>query len=91
MDALIELTRASDLERKYFVAFLKGLMSIKYADLFTKVAEANGEEPPEVMDLDFLYSNLFNQEMTSADTFNFLVENGLKLISDMLEQNLSRD
>ncbi len=80
MDNLIDLSRAADLDRKYFVAFLKGLMSIKYADLFAKVARANSEDAPEVMDLDFLYSNLFNQEITSPDVFNKLVESGLKLI-----------
>jgi hypothetical protein len=60
MENLIDLSRAADLDRKYFVAFLKGLMSMKYADLFAKMAESNGEEPPEVMDLNFLYNNLFN-------------------------------
>ena len=43
------------------------------------------------MDLDFLYSNLFNQEVTSADTFNHLVEQGLKLIAALLEINLPRN
>jgi hypothetical protein len=91
MDNLIDLRAAADLDRKYFVAFLKGLTSMKYAFQFAKMASENGEDAPEVMDLDFLYSNLFNQEMTSADSFNKLVENGLKLIKDLLEQNLARD
>ena len=91
MDSQIELSRASDLDRKYLVAFFKGLVSIKYADLFAKVAKANNEEAPEVMDLDFLYSNLFNQEVTPPEVFNQLVESGLRLIEDLLEQNLPKE
>lgn len=70
MENVIDLNAASDLERKYFLAFLKSLASIRYRGLFEKLAAANKEEAPEHMDLDFLYSNLFNPEMTPADTFN---------------------
>lgn len=77
MDNKIDLSAGADLDRKYFTAFLKGLVSIKYKEIFAKLAKANKDEEAaadDVMDLDFLYSNLFNQEVTSADTFNYLVE-----------------
>lgn len=91
METLIDLQVAADIDRKYFTAFLKGLAGIKYKNLLTKVALANGEEAPEVMELDFLYTNLFNPDVTSADDFNALVESGLRVISDMLEQNMTKD
>lgn len=43
MDNKIDLTKGADLDKKYFTAFLKGLMSIKYKDLFAKVARANND------------------------------------------------
>lgn len=94
MDNKIDLSQGADIERKYFTAFLKGLVSIKYKDLYAKVARASKDEDAaqeDVMDLDFLYSNLFNQERTSADTFNHLVEQGLKLIASLLELNMPRN
>lgn len=91
METLIDLQVAADIERKYFTAFLKGLAGIKYRDLLSKLAVANGEEVPEPMELDFLYSNLFNPDVTSADDFNSLVESGLRVISDLLEQNMNKD
>ena len=62
--------------------------------MYAKLAKASNDEEAEkeeVMDLDFLYSNLFNQDVTSADTFNNLVENGIKLIQSLLELNLPRN
>jgi len=43
------------------------------------------------MDLEFLYANLFDPDQFSADTFNQLVENGMHVISDLLEMNLSKE
>jgi len=43
------------------------------------------------MTLEFLYSNLFDPATVNADTFNQLVENGMRLISDLLEKNPSKD
>ena len=55
MEHTINLRAAGDLERKYFLAFLKGLSGIKFRDSFAKVAKSNGEEAPEVIELEFLY------------------------------------
>lgn len=43
------------------------------------------------MDLEFLYANLFDPNQFSADTFNQLVENGIKVIADLLEMNMSKE
>jgi hypothetical protein len=43
------------------------------------------------MTLEFLYSNLFDPASVSADTFNQLVENGMRLIAELLEKNPSKD
>lgn len=37
MENGINLEFAGDLDRKYFLAFLKGLAQIKYKDLYTKL------------------------------------------------------
>ncbi len=50
-----------------------------------------GEPVDAQMDLEFLYSNLFDQNVTSADAFNHLVENGMQVIATLLELNLSKD
>jgi hypothetical protein len=42
------------------------------------------------MELDFLYSNLFDSNLTPADTFNTLVENSMRVISDLLKINASK-
>jgi hypothetical protein len=91
MDNVINLEAASDLDRKYFLAFLKGLAQIKYKDLYTKLKIKEGEALDAQMDLEFLYSNLFDPEQFSADTFNQLVENGMRVIADLLEMNMSRE
>ena len=53
---------AGDLDRKYFLAFLKGLSQIKFKDAYKKVREQKslqygntGEEEDEDVDLGFLY------------------------------------
>ena len=81
------MTAASDLDRKFFLAFLKGLASIKYEGLLAQVASANNESVPDLMDIEFLYSNLFNPNVNAAETFNNLVENCMRVISDLLESN----
>lgn len=90
MENLIDLRAGADLERKYFTAFLKGLASIKYRALFAKLAASQHEEEPDVMQLDFLYGNLFDPTITTADTFNQLVEAGLRLLAELLELNVAR-
>jgi len=37
MENQIQLEAAADIDRKYLLAFLKGLCSIKYKDLYTKL------------------------------------------------------
>ena len=91
MDNVINLEVAADLDRKYFLAFLKGLAQIKYKDLITKLKIKEGEALDAQMDLEFLYNNLFDPELFSADKFNQLVENGMHVIADLLEMNMSRD
>jgi len=41
---MINFDAASDLDRKYLLAFLKGLCQIKYRDLYTKLNKRNNEE-----------------------------------------------
>lgn len=67
---MINLEEAGDMDRKYLLAFLKGLCQIKYRDFYAKLRQREGDEADESMDLEFLYSNLFNQDQTSAETFN---------------------
>ena len=64
MEGLIDLEMAGDLDRKYFLAFLKGLSTIKFKDAFKKVKEAKAkqysgsgqvEDDEEDVDLGFLY------------------------------------
>ena len=55
---------AGGMDKKYFYAFIKGLMGIKYKDLFLKSKDI---EVDDSLDLQFLYSNLFNSSETSLD------------------------
>ena len=91
MDNLINLELAGDMDRKYFLAFLKGLCQIKYKDLYTKLKIKEGEALDAQMDLEFLYSNLFDPDQFSADQFNQLVESGMRVIADLLEMNMSKE
>ena len=43
------------------------------------------------MDLETLYSMLFNEQVTGPNDFNTLVENGMKLISDIVAKNMSKE
>ena len=55
MEDMINLESAADLDRKYFLAFLKGLSQIKYKDLINKLKVKEGEAIDGQMDLEFLY------------------------------------
>jgi hypothetical protein len=57
---------ASGMDRKYFYAFIKGLATIKYKEYLLKNKDTSGEVD-ESMDLQFLYTNLFNDQDTSLD------------------------
>jgi hypothetical protein len=63
MDATIRVD-AGGMDRKYFYAFIKGLVSIKYKDYFSKSKDF---EVDQTLDLQFLYSNLFNSQETSLE------------------------
>ena len=65
MEAVIKID-AGGMDRKYFYAFLKGLATIKYKEYFLKNKETAGEVD-DSMDLQFLYTNLFNDQETSLD------------------------
>ena len=52
------------MDRKYFYAFIKGLVNIKYKEYFLR---SKDNEIDESMDLQFLYSNLFNSQETSLE------------------------
>ena len=92
MEGLISLDCAHELDRKYMIAFLKGLSEVKYRDYFVKAKAAqNNQEEEEPMDLEFLYANLFDESVTTPDDFNSLVENGFKLLSQIVAPNLTKD
>ncbi|MFO0116679.1 MAG: hypothetical protein ACK521_03380, partial [bacterium] len=73
MEGMIDLRGVNALERKFVLAFLKGLASIKYRDIF-KRAEAekmkgkteNAEAEPDI-DVSFLYENLFGPQDITPD------------------------
>ena len=64
MDVNMIKVDAGGMDRKYFYAFLKGLVAIKYKEAVLKSKEI---EVDQSMDLQFLYSNLFNEQETSLD------------------------
>lgn len=55
---------AGGMDKKYFYAFIKGLVNIKYKEYFAKNKDF---EVDETLDLQFLYSNLFNSQETSLE------------------------
>ena len=57
MEGLIDLELAGEMDRKYFLAFLKGLTQIKFKKHFEKVRAAKGisDQDEEPVDLTFLY------------------------------------
>ena len=100
MEGLIDLQMAGDLDRKYFLAFLKGLSQIKFKDSLHKVKEVKAkqygntgqvEDDEEDVDLGFLYQNLFDPLTTSPDEFNQLVENTMRVISEIVAMNFDKD
>ena len=78
------------------LAFLKGLTSIKYRDIFKKLEDEKRkrdqtqEAEPEI-DISFLDENLFNPQEVSPDVFNKLVDNGMRLINEVVAQNMSKE
>ena len=67
MEGLIDLEIASEIERKIYLAFLKGLTQIKFRSQFKKESQAKkrmgGEDQQQIeeqeVDLEYLYTNLF--------------------------------
>ena len=66
MEGLIDLELASEVERKVYLAFLKGLMQIKFRSQIKKEQQARQRasttdeaDETEFVDLEYLYSNLF--------------------------------
>lgn len=55
---------ASGMDKKYFYAFIKGLVNIKYKEFFVKSKDF---EVDDTLDLQFLYSNLFDSRETSLE------------------------
>ncbi|CDW85594.1 UNKNOWN [Stylonychia lemnae] len=79
---------AGGMDKKYFYAFFKGLVNIKYKDQFSKSKDI---EVDDTLDLQFLYSNLFNSQETSLEQFNKLVEGTLNIIETIVQNNMSKD
>ena len=71
MEGLIDLELAGELERKIFLAFLKGMSQIKFRSQFRKLnsqkqhrasgaaADDAADDESETIDLEYLYTNLF--------------------------------
>ena len=66
MEGLIDLELAAEVERKVYLAFLKGLTQIKFRNQFKKLeqskkkaATANDDPEDTDIDLEYLYTNLF--------------------------------
>ncbi len=87
----MEITIQTDVDRKYLLAFFKGLCQVKYKDLYAKLRLKQNDVVDQTMDLEFLYAQLFQPGQMSPDEFNSLVENGMRLIADLLELNPSKD
>ena len=77
----MEIIIQTDTDRKYLLAFFKGLCQVQYKDLFAKLRLKQQEVVDETMDLEFLYAQLFQPRQMSPEEFNSLVENGMRLIS----------
>ena len=80
---------AGSMDRKYFYAFVKGLTNIKYKEAFLR--SKKDFDLDESMDLQFLYANLFNDQETSLDQFNKLVESCLQVIEVIVQNNMTKD
>lgn len=57
---------AGGMDRKYFYALIKGLVQIKYKTYFLNHKDT-AADLDESMDMQFLYSNLFNSSDTTLD------------------------
>ena len=98
MEGLIDLELASELDRKIFLAFLKGMSQIKFRSQYHKLNQQQqrsaAEEAAEdtEIDLEYLYTNLF-QGSTSlqSEQFNQLVESTLRLLSELVSLNMDKD
>ena len=98
MEGLIDLELASELDRKIFLAFLKGMSQIKFRSQYRKLNQQQqrsaAEETAEdtEIDLEYLYTNLF-QGSTSlqSEQFNQLVESTLRLLSELVSLNMDKD
>ena len=97
MEGMIDLRGANTLERKFVLAFLKGLASIKFRDIFKKAeaerqkGKSEKQETEPDIDIGFLYENLFNPQDLTPDAFNKLVENGMRAIQEIVSQNMNKD
>ena len=89
MDTALSLLHAGSMDRKYFYAFIKGLTNIKYKHIF--VRSKKDFDLDEGMDLQFLYANLFTEGETTLEQFNKLMENSLRLIELIVQNNFSKD
>ena len=65
MDGVIQID-AGGMDRKYFYAFFKGLAQIKYKDFLKKYKETSAEIDDSI-DLQYLYTNLFNADDTPLE------------------------
>lgn len=52
----MEITIQTDIDRKYLLAFFKGLCQVKYRDLYAKLRLKHHEVAEQAMDLEFLYA-----------------------------------
>ena len=98
MEGLIDLELAADLDRKFFLAFLKGLTQIKFKSQLAKVEQAHSrgqaqgeQEDGEHVDLPYLYENLFAQSSISPEEFNTLTESTLRLVSEIVSLNMDKE
>lgn len=103
MEGLIDLEIASEVERKVYLAFLKGLTQIKFQSQFKKeesIRQKNKQSADESqqqqteeteVDLEYLYTNLFANTGIQGDQFNQLVEATLRLISEIVSLNMEKD
>jgi len=65
MEGMIKID-AGGMDRKYFYALIKGLGQIKYKTYLLSHKDT-AADLDETMDLQFLYSNLFNSAETTLD------------------------
>ena len=91
MESSVNLEAAGEIDRKYFLAFLKGLAQIKYKDLYSKLRAREGETSEQVIELEVLYQDLFDPNSFPADKFNSLVEGGMRVITELLEANMNKE